>query len=182
MKVSDKLVRELQKRVDTTYEEAEKALHRCDNDIDAAERYLRDREESRMNRLQDEIGRIYRELLTYYVKILRKEKTVLDIPLAVVVLFFLLLTSDSKIWMSVIVIGIILISESTVSLYRLEKDQDPIVDESNSKEEEFERTSTFEEAKAHPDRAADMNGSSEVSEVTKSKDDDDDYYEITIEK
>ena len=127
MKVTGDMVRDLQQRVDVTYEEAERVLRRTRGDVDEAEILIKRRQESRLNRLTEEGGRIYRELLTYYVKIIRKGKTLVDLPLMILVGLFLIMTTDSKIWVGVVSIGVILISESTLSIYRIEKKDSRII-------------------------------------------------------
>lgn len=206
MKITGDMVRDLQQRIDVTYEEAERTLRRTRGDLDEAEAILKRQQGSRLNKLGDEVNRIYKELLTYYLKIVRKEKTVLDLPLLIPLGLFILMTTDSKIWVGVVTIGIILISESTVSIYRVEKEDKRVVRESGSQtvtksDSQNVRQSDIDKAMKQP-YSGPTAQQTEVSSARsagqppqdnatqppehpstpKKDDDDDDYYEITIEK
>lgn len=173
MKVTSQMVKALQKRIDVTYEEAERMLLKTNGNLDRAEELLKKQQDSAMARLTKEIERIYRELLTYYLKVTRKDKIIMDIPLLVVVGLFIIMTSDSKIWVGIVSIGIILISECTVAIHRVIKEEERII-----------RKEAFEEAKAEGPAKADQENRVETALKTENDEDksDDDYYEITIEK
>lgn len=176
MKVTSEMVKSLQKRIDVTYEEAERILLKTNGNIDRAEALLKNQQTSTMKKMMDEIERIYKELLTYYLKVTRKEKVVIDLPLAIVVGLFLIMTVDSKIWVAIVSIGIILISECTVNIYRVTKEKDLIVHNEPNKESRMDvkkknLVGENESRKVEPGVMGDHD-----------HDDDDDYYEITIEK
>ena len=177
MKVTSQMVKELQKRIDVTYEEAERILLRTNGNVDRAEEILRKQQNSGLSRLMDEVGRIYKELLTYYLKVTRNDKTILDIPLVVIIGLYLIMTVDSKIWVGIVSIGIILISESTLNIYRVTKEEERIV-RTDVKSKDTANTDIEEPL------SVDEPSEPEVEKVqtTNKEDDDDDYYEITIEK
>lgn len=183
MKVTSDMVKDLQRRVDVTYEEAERMLLKTSGNIDRAEHLLNRRKASRSSRFFDEVNRLYRELLTYYFKITRKEAVLVNVPLLVVVGLFLVLTMDSKIWVGVITIGLILLSESDVAIYRVEVDDERII-RNDPKDEGPHGTRpkepSYQASKAETMKAQD--GDQPTSDGIDKKDDDDDYYEITIEK
>lgn len=172
MKVTSDMVKALQGRIDVTYEEAEKALIKTDGDIDRAEHLLYRRRNAGFARLLAEGERIYRESLTYYVKIVRRDKTVMDLPLLIMVGLFLLMNQDSKLWVAVVAIGLIFISESTVTIYRVQRQKKDFMETAapteTGDERDLETPETTEEAPSE--------------EHKNTKDDDDDYYEITIKK
>lgn len=177
MKVTSQMVKELQKRIDVTYEEAERVLLRTNGNIDRAEELMNKQQNSGLSRLMDEIARIYKELLTYYLKITRKDKTMIDIPLVVIVGLYLIMTVDSKIWVGIVSIGIILISESSLNIYKVTKDEERIV----------RTASKIQDAESEPTEESvlkDVPTPPKVGRVqtTNKEDDGDDYYEITIEK
>lgn len=184
MKVTSQQVKELQRRVDVTYEEAERILLKVGGDIDKAEHHFNRKRRSGLSKVMDEAGRIYRELITYFLKITRKDKTVLDLPLIIVVGLFLIMTVDSKIWVSIVGIGIILISESTVNIYKVEKEEeriiknDPIADEAPMAPKASEEQPASASVEGMSTETVNDDNSNEPAK----KDNDDDYYEITIEK
>ena len=169
MKVTDEQVRTLQKRIDITYEEAERFIRRADGDIDKAEHLVREHRDTFTYKATQEINRIYKEVLTYYIKITRKNKTVLDLPLLVIVGLFMVLASDSKVWVAIICIGLILLSESSVAIYRMEASDERIVRNDEKVKEPEGKSDSLEEVKV-----------AETDE--EDKDQDDDFYEITIDK
>jgi len=177
MKVTSQMVQELQKRIDVTYEEAERILLRTNGNLDRAEEILEKQENSGFSRLMDEVGRIYRELLTYYLKVTRNDKIIVDLPLIVVIGLYLIMTVDSKVWVGIVSIGIILISESTLTIHRVMKEDERIVKTGDQGPKSSTRVD---------EKAVDSDGPSkpvvEPGQATIKEEDDDDYYEITIEK
>ena len=184
MKVTSDMVKDLQKRVDVTYEEAERVLLKTSGNIDRAEHLLNRRRNSKTSRFFDETGRIYRELLTYYFKITRKEAILINVPLLVVVGLFLVLTMDSKIWVGIITIGLILLSESDVAIYRVEAEDERIIrnESKGDGQSDAEETVDKEVAKPTTEKVEKEVDNALATDETDKKDDDDDYYEITIEK
>lgn len=173
MKVTSDMVKALQGRIDVTYEEAEKALIKTDGDIDRAEHLLHRRRNTGFARLLEEGERIYRESLTYYVKIIRRDKTVMDLPLLIIVGLFLLMNQDSKLWVAVVAVGLIFISESTVTIYRVQRQKKDLMETEAPRE-------TADEPEAEVEATEAMDEA--PSEEHKNTKDDDDYYEITIKK
>lgn len=166
MKVTSDMVKELQSRIEVTYEEAEKVLLRTNGGLDRAEHILYRKKNSTFSRFSEEAGRIYHESLTYYFKITRGQKIVMDMPLLIIVGLFLIMNADAKIWVGIVTVGIILLSESSVTIYRVKKDQ---ASETVHKDEEAEAPVKDETETEGTDK--DMKD-----------DDDDDFYEITIKK
>lgn len=173
MKITSEDVKAVQQRIEVTYEEAERYLIKADGDIELAVYRLSKRQESSLSKFIEEAKRIGLELLTYYIKIEKKDKVFLNFPLAFLVLFFAIVTMDTKIWVLVVSMGIILISESQVSIYKEEKLEDSVVEPlSKTVKEAFEESTKD-----------DQTSIKEAEEtLNKVDDDDDDYYEITIEK
>lgn len=192
MKITSEDVKAVQQRIDVTYEEAERFLIKAKGDIDLAVYMINRKRDSSSQKFFDEAQRIFKELLTYYIKVDKKNKVFLNIPLVLILLFFVLVDLDTKIWVLVVSIGMILISESQVSIFKEEKKDDKdiiIVDEEPSNEEKKDDSTEAEvEVTASEDVpvenvAVTVNDeSSQVNISSGDDDDDDDYYEITIEK
>lgn len=205
LKITNEDIKAVQSQVDVTYEEAERFLIKSDGDIERAVTMINRKRDSSFSKFIDETKRIGAELLTYYFKIEKKDKIYMNIPLILVVLFFVFVNVDTKIWILVVGIGLILISESQVSIYKSEKEEEDLMVKKDPSEAESKegvsRTpkadqSTQSNEATHidkrtidtldietPDVTVTDNPMSEKNVTAKSGDDeDDDYYEITIEK
>lgn len=191
MKITSEDVKAVQQRIDVTYEEAERYLIKAKGDIDLAVYMINRKRDSSSQKFVLEAKRIFNELLTYYIKIDKKQKVYLNIPLILVLLFFVMVDLDTKIWVLVVSIGVILISECQVSIFKEDKDEDGsiiILDDLETSEHKPDVTKPEvvdeEVVQAKNDTVSVTdNQQSSASEVVKGDDDDDDdYYEITIEK
>ncbi len=130
-----------------------------------------------MAKFFEEAKRVGLELMTYYIKIDKKEKVYLNMPLIFVVLFFALVNLDTKIWVLVVSIGMVLISESQVSIFKEEKGKEDDMTMS------VKKTAMDKEKDNETNNIIDSVSSESSSDHSnKDDDDDDDYYEITIEK
>ena len=138
MKITSEEVKALQSRIDVTYEDAEKLLIRCGGNMDKAVRMHEQKLDALPNKFSTEAKRIFKELLTYYIKITKNDDILMDLPLVIIVGFFLIMNVDLKVWIAVISIGIILISESTVSIYKKEKVDDSIIVKTTTEEKATE--------------------------------------------
>lgn len=173
MKITSEDVKAVQSRMDVTYEEAERYLIKANGDIELAIYLIEEKKTSNLSKFMTELNRIVKELMTYYVKIDRKKEILLNLPLIMIVLFLVFLEVETKIWVLVIGIGAILISESQVTIYKRIKDSDSIISQEKVQEEE-DVTATNKKNQM----SADIDNPIDSAEVNK----DDDYYEVTIEK
>lgn len=169
MKITSEDVKAVQQRVDVTYEEAEKYLIKGNGNVDQAIYMINQKRDSGFSRFMDEVKRIFSELLTYYFKVEKKDKVFIDIPLLIVVMFFTLVNLDTKIWVLVVGIGLILLSESQVSIFKVAKEEDGLVKREKREQQQKDSIPTPVVPVQPP-------------EPELAEDDDDDYHEITIEK
>ncbi len=183
MKITSEDIKAVQSRMDVTYEEAERYLLKANGDIELAIYLIGEKKGSNLSKFMTELNRLAKELMTYYVRIDRKKEILLNLPLIMIVLFLVFLEVETKIWVLVIGIGAILISESQVTIYKRSKDSDSII--SQPKEPPKEDVPIFRDEKQaskdleHMDASKKSTGKSvDQAEVNK----DDDYYEVTIEK
>lgn len=171
MKITSEDVKAVQQRVDVTYEEAEKYLIKANGNVDQAIYMINQKRDSGFSRFMDEVKRIFSELLTYYFKVEKKDKVFIDIPLLIVVMFFTLVNLDTKIWVLVVGIGLILLSESQVSIFKVAKEEDGLVKREKPEQQQKDSIPTPVVPVQPPE-----------PELAEDEDDDDDYHEITIEK
>jgi len=180
MKITSEDIKAVQSRMDVTYEEAERYLLKANGDIELAIYLIGEKKGSNLSKFMTELNRIAKELMTYYVKIDRKKEILLNLPLIMIVLFLVFLEVETKIWVLVIGIGAILISESQVTIYKRSKDSDSIISQSNEPQKEDVSTS-YDKKQASKNLDPLMKTTSKPGDQVKINKDDD-YYEVTIEK
>jgi len=183
MKITSEDVKAVQSRMDVTYEEAERYLIKANGDIELAIYLIKEKKTSNLSKFMTELNRIVNELMTYYVKIDRKKEILINLPLIMIVLFLVFLEVETKIWVLVIGIGAILISESQVTIYKRIKDPDAIISQEIVQKKEDVTVSNDKKHEAVDINSMNASSESKISpkdsaEVNK----DDDYYEVTIEK
>ncbi|MDF1616536.1 hypothetical protein [Petrocella sp. FN5] len=181
MKITSEDVKAVQARMDVTYEEAERYLVKANGDIELAIYLIEEKKASNLSKFMTELNRIAKELMTYYVKIDRKKEVLLNLPLIMIVLFLVFLEVETKIWVLVIGIGAILISESQVTIYKRSKDSDGIINQPEVIEkEEAVSSHNNEQRAARRGNTTTPPNNKPLDSVDENKDDD--YYEVTIEK
>ena len=181
MTIDDSSIKAVQEQVDVTYEEAERTLRRTKGNIEEAVHLIRKRRENGFSRMMDDLTNLFWDALRYDLVIVRHEKVHMDLPLLILLGFFLLMPLDTKVWFLIIAMGLILMTECHVSI---------------QKKDEYDKAKTTpkkDQVKTEPIKEEDQEtsvqrnpaqGSEEAAlnqEIEKDHDDDD-YYEITIEK
>jgi len=155
---TDEKIKEIWQRVDISYEEAEKFLFKANGDVDLAIRLIKEKKYSFFSRVKKEVRRLFKELLSYYIKIEKEERVYVDLPMIFFVIFLLFAEMEAKIWILAIGIGIIFITESKVSI---------------SKRKKIKKTLLVSKQKET---------SSQKTEVSSPVKEEDDYNEISIDK
>lgn len=187
MKITSDQVKEVQQGVHVTYEEAEKYLYRTNGDVDAAITLLIKKKNSTWNKFLEEANRLFKEALTYNFKVSRHEEIVVDLPFVLIIGLLVMMDVDAKVWVTIISIGLILISESHVMVYKRHKKHES--EEGQVKMPES-RDDGLKEARVKPEVKEEeisvkevlSNNSESGNDLHESPEQDDDYYEITIEK
>ncbi|MBC7959766.1 MAG: hypothetical protein H7X94_07860 [Vallitaleaceae bacterium] len=188
MKITEEMVRELQKKVDVTYEEAEYTLNRTKGDINAAHYLIMRRRNSSWERFKESAHDVFVQMLKYRLIITRKSKVLLDLPL---LLLFLLVALDGfyrhLLPLVLIFIGI-LVFECEV---RIEKSQeiDPLEDglfrARKSKSEKNATPTANTSNTSSPQELVPVTQATEIKIKPDQKEKDkkdDDYFEIVIEE
>lgn len=94
MRISSELIKELQKRIDVSYEEAEIYLKKARGDIDYAEYLIKKKRNSSWGHTRNEGRRLFEDMLIYRMIITRKDEVLINLPVLIVVVFFLIVSSN----------------------------------------------------------------------------------------
>lgn len=124
MIITEKMIKELQRRVDVSYEEAERYLRRAGGNIDIAEAYA-------YKRLNSAVGRIFRELeklinatLIYRIKLYKEKDLFLNLPVFYFILFVFIVGVNKSLFVGVVFIILSLISDCNIEITKVER-KDP---------------------------------------------------------
>ena len=123
MIITDKMIKELQRRIDVSYEEAERYLKRAGGNIDLAESYAKKRRGTFLNRLLIEVEKLLNASLIYHFRVTRKKHTLMDIPIFTIFILFFIIGDQSFFRLSVVFIVGALISECHMELHRRENEE-----------------------------------------------------------
>lgn len=116
MHISEELVRELQKRIDVTYEEAEYFLKRTKGDINMAVFLIMKKRNSSWEKFKASLW----ELMKYRFILTRKGETIINLPLLLLALFILLYGIERHIFPLIVIFITILITECEVRIEKLD--------------------------------------------------------------
>lgn len=188
MNISEELVRELQKRVDVSYEEAEYTLRKTRGDVNLAAYIIMRRKNSGWKRFKSSFHDIFSQLIRYRLILTRKGKVLVDLPLILLVILVLIDGVYRHLFPLFVIFLTTLIFECEV---RIEKTAD---EEGN----EAERPGTYQQdaQKERPNAAAATQPVKEIQPIKeqqpvvvekavdspKKDQNDDDYFEIVIEE
>lgn len=181
MNISEEMVRELQKRVDVSYEEAEYTLKKTRGDVNMAIYLIMKRRNTGWERFKASLHEIFRQLIQYRLILTRKGKTLLDIPLILLILLVMMDSFYRHLFPLFVIFLIILITECEVKISKSkaedkERDQDkvePTIDKTTEKEKSSE---------VQPVKVQQPVFVEQVTPTPSSDKSDDDYFEIVIEE
>ncbi len=122
MIITEKMIRELQRRVDVSYEEAERFLKRAGGNIDIAESYAMRKENSIWSRLFSELENIIDATLVYRLKIYKDEDVYTNIPVIVLVVLLALIGVDKSLFVGVVFVVWALLADCNLKLDKVERD------------------------------------------------------------
>lgn len=189
MKISEEMVRQLQKRIDVTYEEAEDYLNRAKGDIDLAYEMIMRKRNSTGERIVSGFSQILDNLMKYRFIITRKQELILNIPLLIVVLFFAL---DGLINNIFVVIVLLVIALATECEFKIKKKSDinpsdvfipKETSDLNRKADEYNKSQRPTHTEREVEKEVPITQVVKPSQnVQQKSEQDDDYYEIVIEE
>lgn len=120
MIITKELIIELQKRVEATYEEAEKCLRRTGGNIDQAAYLLQRRKHSSFNRLSEEFEKLIRMTIEYHFILIRKTEIMLNLPIFVIIIFLLMINPKNWLIFGAVFIAIALLTECELRIQKKE--------------------------------------------------------------
>lgn len=204
MKITEEMIRALQAKVDISYEEAERYLQKAKGDVDVAYLLYKEKQNSFSERASSGIS----GFLQYRFRIVRKGRTLIDLPIAIILLVMLLDGIWNRAYVLIFLFIIALVVECEFKIdkepideedwYIGPKKQKHTSDQTHQKAAPESETSDQEvvimgaetpdtssiiiEADVKDD-AVEFNNQEGYNEKDKDKhDDQDDYYEIVIEE
>lgn len=197
MIITEKMIRELQRRVDISYEDAERFLRRAGGNIDSAEAFARKRANSLGNRLFREFEKIINASLIYRIKIYKNDDQFINVPILSIIIILIIIGVNKTLLLGVVFVIFALIADCNLQITKID----------NQEEFRFYKTVNKDEVRREQEAKADgtetelesiqlkeqMNQKpiNEVIAREKGKAEDkeefidpneDDYYEVTIDK
>lgn len=189
MNISEEMVRELQKRVDVSYEEAEYTLKRTRGDINMALYIIMKRRNSGWERFKASFSDIFSKLIRYRLILTRKGKTLVDLPLILLVVLVLIDGVYRHMFPLFVIFILALVFECEVKIVKsTDEDKAPEKEATtntvtHTDEEKFETSVVIQPVKATQPIKAQPPVVVEKDENIPTKDpDEDDYFEIVIEE
>lgn len=197
MIITEKMIRELQRRVDISYEDAEKSLRRAGGNIEIAEEHALKKANSFGTRFFRELEKIINATLIYRIKVDKHDDVFLNVPIIGVLLMMLVIGVNKTLLLGVVFIILALLAECNLQIHKV-KDQDEFrfyktvnkeeLNNINKSPNEVEEQIDIKEREAETYQAesektaedeVDRNNSNKESQ---SNNEEDDYYEVTIDK
>ncbi len=112
--ISQELVRELQKKIDISYEEAEHYLKKSKGNIDMALFLIHKKRHSRWERMKSSVA----ELMKYKIIITRKEQILINIPVLIFAFLVFIYSVGRNLFPLIVLFVIALVLECEVRVYK----------------------------------------------------------------
>lgn len=112
--ISQELVRELQKKIDISYEEAEHYLKKSKGNIDMALFLIHKKRHSRWERMKSSVA----ELMKYKIIITRKEQILINIPVLIFAFLIFIYSVGRNLFPLIVLFIIALVLECEVRIYK----------------------------------------------------------------
>lgn len=120
MKISSELIKELKKRIDVSYEEAEYFLKKAKKDIDYAEYLVKKKRNSSWNNNRKKVSKLFGNIFTYRMTITRKDELLLNLPV-VIIIMLLVLMSPMELGFYILIFAVLLLTECELKIIRHNK-------------------------------------------------------------
>lgn len=123
MIISEELIRELQRRVDVSYEEAERYLKKAKGDINLAVYRIKRKDTSLWSKIKKHLS----DLLKYRFIMTRREKLLIDLPIWIVFVLIFIAKGNGyfRLFWLFIVFVIALIAECEVKVIKVDNEEIP---------------------------------------------------------
>ncbi len=128
MIITEQKVRELQQRINVSYEIAERYLYRANGDIDRAEAYAYKRKHSLRHRIWMKVKALFAISIVYRIKVYDKEAVYLDVPLFLLFVIFIVTGFGRFLLLAGLLFGSLIAMNIQTKIY---KDEDTMSFESD---------------------------------------------------
>ena len=91
MIITEEMIRKVQERVDVSYEDAERYLRRAKGNIDKAVYMAKTNKNSSWDSFKEDVRNLLNNIFQYKLLILRNKKTIINLPIVLILFFFLIL-------------------------------------------------------------------------------------------
>lgn len=139
MIITEKMIKELQRRIDVSYEEAERYLRRAGGNLDIAEAYAYRRANSFIGRIFREFEKLINATLIYRIRLYKKEDLFINLPVFYFIVFALIIGMDKSLFVGVVFIIFSLVADCNIEIVKVERDEPfsfyKTVDKSKTKSE-----------------------------------------------
>jgi len=141
MKITEEMIRALQNKIDISYEEAERYLQKSKGDVDIAVMLYKEKQDSFSGKINSGLG----GFLKYRIIITRSGRTLVDLPIALMLLLFLINSNWERFFIVGILFVIALVAECEFKIEKREDSDAPY--NGFSKTEPFSKESTENSSK-----------------------------------
>lgn len=192
MKISEELVRELQKRIDVSYEEAEATLKRTKGDVNMAIFLIMKRRNSGWERLKASFTDAFMKLLQYRLILTRKKKVLIDLPLLLIALIVLIDGTYDRFFPLFIIFITALVCECEV---KIQKNDEAACKENEELKSNHQKAPANNKANVYSEQkptepskpvvvapVINEGKADDKNENKKQDNHDDDYFEIVVEE
>jgi hypothetical protein len=193
MKISDDMIRDLQKKVDVSYEEAERYLKKAKGDVDLAAHYIFKNRNSYKAQTKHNVQNIFSNFIKYRLIIIKSEDIIVNIPIVIILLMSLFIfDSIAELFLAVLVAFIIIMAtESDVKINKVDQEPQHKDNDFYNAGDGFNYESTYRTTKTSQENYSSRQstqpmqkryGGQEIKRVNNTSESDDDFYEITIDE
>lgn len=191
MNITEEMVREVQKKVDVSYEEVEYTLKKTRGDVNMAIYLIMKRNNSGWERFKASLHDIFKQLLRYRLILTRKGKTLIDLPLILLVTLVLIDGVYRHFFPLFVIFVLALVFECEAKIEKSEVEGKSAPEKGRTTQTNTEPVeTTINTASSQPDRA-NPSAKSQPTIVVESvetcskkneNENEDDYFEIVIEE
>ncbi|MDA3847690.1 MAG: hypothetical protein PF505_14320 [Vallitaleaceae bacterium] len=121
MKITEEMIRALQQKIDISYEDAERYLQKAKGDVDIAVLLYKEKQNSFSGKINSGLG----GFLKYRIVITREGRLLVDLPIALLLLLFLINSNVERFFIIGVLFVIALIAECEFKIEKRENETDP---------------------------------------------------------
>lgn len=196
MIITEKMIKELQRRIDISYEEAERYLRKAGGNLDIAEAYAYRKTHSFFGKIFSNLEKLINATLIYRIRLYKNDDVFLNTPVFFFILLVFLIGVDKALFVGVVFVIIALVADCNIEIKKFDR-KEPFsfyktVEKSapQSNDRDLSESENSAEEGVNPSSADSFTQTSEgveqvsdSSEAESNKDPKTDtYYEVTIDK